>query len=44
MEEVGVIDSILYGMIVLFGQRDKDWGYYETDPDWWEVRLWTRRN
>jgi len=20
------------------------WGYYETDPSWWSVRLWTRRN
>ena len=40
----GVLVSILLGMIVLLGVEDKEWEYFETDPAWWTVRLWTRRN
>ncbi|MBA7608640.1 hypothetical protein ES703_15819 [subsurface metagenome] len=42
--EPGVMDSIWYGVIVLFGEQDKDWEYIETDEDWWTVKLWIRRN
>jgi len=42
--EVGVVDSICYGIIVLFGERGEDWDYLETDLDWWQLRLWIRRN
>ncbi|MCK4722499.1 MAG: hypothetical protein KAT75_04305 [Dehalococcoidia bacterium] len=39
-----VLVSILLGLIVLIGEEDRDWEYIETDPAWWTVRLWTRRN
>ncbi|MBA7624689.1 hypothetical protein ES703_32101 [subsurface metagenome] len=45
--EVGVIDSIFYGIIVLLGERGKDWDYDKdlfNDPLWWTLRLWSRRN
>ena len=31
-------------IIMLLGEKGKDWDYYETDLDWWALRLWTRRN
>ena len=37
-------DLIFTGVIMLLGKEDEDWIYYETDLDWWGVRLWTRRN
>jgi hypothetical protein len=37
-------DVICYGIIVLLGQENRDWEYYETDPDWWTCRLWLSRN
>ena len=37
-------DLIFTGVIMLLGSEGKDWIYYETDPDWWALRLWTRRN
>lgn len=35
---------IALGIILLLGTRGRDWDFYETDLEWWEVRLWTRRN
>lgn len=35
---------IALGIILLLGSRGRDWEYYETDPEWWAIRLWTRRN
>lgn len=44
MNEVGVLDSIYYGIIVLLGEEGEHWEYYEGDSEWWELKLWTRRN
>ncbi len=34
------------GIIVLIGKRGEEWDYFEDciSPEWWELRLWTRRN
>ncbi len=37
------IDLMLTAMIMLLGETG-DWEYYETDPNWWALRVWTRRN
>lgn len=34
----------LLGLLVLFGLERKQWAFYEADPNWWKLRLWTRRN
>lgn len=44
MRELGVRETRLLGFIVLFGEENRDWIYYKADPDWWTLRLWTRRN
>ena len=31
-------------VIMLTGVEGKDFCYYETDPEWWRLRLWIRRN
>jgi len=42
---VGSLNDLIFtGVIMLLGSEGKDWIYYETDPDWWALRLWTRRN
>lgn len=42
--ESSIPDDIWYGLICLLGTFDKDWAFYETDPDWWTLHLWTKRN
>ncbi|MBA7588154.1 hypothetical protein ES708_30204 [subsurface metagenome] len=42
--EQTLADLISLGIICLIGEEDRDWEYYETDPDWWTLRLWLRRN
>ncbi|GAI66270.1 unnamed protein product [marine sediment metagenome] len=37
-------DLIAMGIIFLLGEPGRYWCYYETDPEWWQLRLWTRRN
>ena len=46
-----IIESELKGneltltlMAMLLGVEGKDWAYYESDSDWWELRLYTRIN
>ena len=34
----------LHDFCMLIGDEGVDWDYYETDPDWWALRLFTRRN
>lgn len=31
-------------LLMLLGVEGKDWAYYEHDPNWWELRLYTRIN
>ena len=31
-------------LAMLIGVEGKDWVYYENDPIWWEIRLYTRIN
>lgn len=35
---------ISLGIVLLLGSEGVEWEYYETDPDWWTLRLWLRRN
>lgn len=35
---------IALGIILLLGSEGRDWEYYGGDEEWWELRLWTRRN
>ncbi len=38
-------DLIWMGLIMLIGEEGKHWYYYdETDSNWWEIRLWDRKN
>jgi len=37
-------DLIFIAITMLLGQEGEEWDYYETDLDWWSVRLYTRRN
>ena len=39
-----VEELIFTALGMLLGIQGKDWIYYETDPYWWAIRLWTRRN
>ncbi|GAJ04480.1 unnamed protein product [marine sediment metagenome] len=32
------------GLCVLLDRERECWADYETDPGWWALRLWTRRN
>jgi len=43
-KELNLTDLIFPALIMLIGEEGKDWEYYETDLDWWELRLWTRIN
>jgi len=33
-------------IMMLLGERGKHWEYFAdcVSPEWWELRLWTRRN
>ncbi len=31
-------------LLMLLGDEGKDFCYYETNPDWWVLRLYMRRN
>ena len=37
-------DLLFTAMCLLLGKEDADFTFYETDPYWWALRLWTRRN
>ena len=37
-------DLALIALTMLIGDEGGFWLFYETDLDWWELRLWTRRN
>jgi hypothetical protein len=39
-----LVDSVLLGWIVLKGEEGVNWEAPETDDDWWQLYLWTRRN
>lgn len=34
----------LTALAMLTGVEGEEWAYYETDPTWWAVRLYTRIN
>ncbi|MBA7641847.1 hypothetical protein ES703_49532 [subsurface metagenome] len=38
------MEYIAAALEFLIGDEDTYWCYFETDPDWWQLRLWTRRN
>ena len=44
MDNMTLTDLIFTALIMLTGIEGEDYSYYETDPDWWELRLWTRIN
>ncbi|MBA7535573.1 hypothetical protein ES705_27831 [subsurface metagenome] len=35
---------IALGIIFLLGTEGRDWAYFETDPEWWALKLYLRRN
>jgi len=37
-------NNLFHGLCMLIGQEGEEWIYYEADPSWWTLRLWTRRN
>lgn len=39
-------DNIALSILVLKGEQGKDWEYQSkmTNPEWWEVIFWIRRN
>ena len=39
-----VKELIFTALDMLTREQGKYWEYYETDSDWWAIRLWTRRN
>jgi len=43
--EVTTIEELIFITVaMLLGDEGKDFSYYEQDHDWWELRLFTRRN
>lgn len=44
MGEPTLLDKHAAILHCLYGEQDVWWDFYETDPDWWELRLWLRRN
>lgn len=39
------LDQLIFTLLcMLLGDEGKDWAYYETDPDWWRLRLYMRIN
>ncbi len=39
------LDTLIFTAIcLLLGTENTDFIFYETDPYWWALRLWTRRN
>ncbi|MBA7586217.1 hypothetical protein ES708_28213 [subsurface metagenome] len=36
--------DLFEGICILLDREGKYWVYYETDPDWWALRLWIRKN
>jgi len=44
MKKQSTVDLVFTLMVMLLGEEGKDWIYYETDSDWWTLRLYTRRN
>lgn len=43
-EEMTLRTLLFTGLIMLIGKEGQDWSYYENDPDWWALRLYTRIN
>lgn len=37
-------DLYCTALTMLLGEEGEFWSYYETDPNWWALRLWTRLN
>lgn len=43
-KKLNLEDLIFTALTMLMGREGKDFCYYETDPDWWTIRLYSRRN
>lgn len=44
IRELTLDELIVTLMEMLHGEEGYYWSYYETNPQWWELRLYTRRN
>ena len=44
VRELTLEELIVTLMEMLLGDEGYYWCYMETDPDWWNPRLYTRRN
>ncbi len=39
------LEQLIFTLLtMLIGKEGEEWAYYETDPKWWESRLYMRRN
>lgn len=38
------MDDTLLDIVVLLGKLDIDYWFIETDPQWWELYLYIKRN
>jgi len=43
-KELTGADLVFTALTMLLGIEGVDFSYYETDCEWWKLRLWTRRN
>lgn len=43
-EATTIEELIFITVAMILGKEGVDFCYYETDPQWWELRLYTRRN
>ena len=44
VRELKGAELLFTAMTMLMGEEGVDFSYYECDPDWWILRLYTRRN
>lgn len=44
VRELTLQELIFTAITMLIGKEGEDFAYYEQDPNWWALRLYTRRN
>lgn len=44
VRELNLEELIFTLLEMLLGAEGEYWCYYEQDPGWWDLRLYTRRN
>ncbi|KKN74219.1 hypothetical protein LCGC14_0393050 [marine sediment metagenome] len=44
IHELSLTDLIFTATIMLLGEEGTDYACYDSDPEWWRLRLWIRIN